>query len=31
LLDEGGHNIRDNRKIKGEAWAAAIAYFKEHL
>ena len=31
LLDEGGHNIRDNRKIKDEAWAAAIAYFKEHL
>lgn len=31
LLDEGGHNIRDNRKIKGEAWAATIAYFKEHL
>lgn len=31
LLDEGGHNIRDNRKVKGEAWAAAIAYFKEHL
>ncbi len=31
LLDEGGHNIRDNRKVKGEAWAATIAYFKEHL
>lgn len=31
LLDEGGHNIRDNRKVKDEAWSAAIAYFKEHL
>lgn len=31
LLDDGGHNIRDNRKIKGQAWAAAIAYFREHL
>lgn len=31
LLDEGGHNIRDNRKVKGEAWSAAIAYFHKHL
>lgn len=31
LLDEGGHNIRDNRKTKNEAWAAAIAYFREML
>lgn len=31
LLDEGGHNIRDNRKTKDEAWAAAIAYFREML
>lgn len=31
LLEEGGHNIRDNRKVKGQAWEAAIQYFQEHL
>ena len=31
LLDEGGHNIRDNSKVKAKAWAAAIAYFREQL
>lgn len=31
LLDKGGHNIRDNRKVKAEAWAAAIAYLQKHL
>lgn len=31
LLDEGGHNIRDNRAVKRQAWAATIAYFREHL
>lgn len=31
LLDKGGHNIRDNRKVRGEAWTAAIAFFKKHL
>jgi len=31
LFDEGGHNIRGSEKVKGEAWSATVAFFREQL